>query len=45
MIASMMTAFFTNHITNVYAKEIIREVPFYYEFIVPMNLTITNNGD
>ena len=45
MIASMMTAFFTNHITNVYAKEIMREVPFYYEFIVPMNLTITNNGD
>lgn len=45
MIASIMTAFFTNHITNVYAKEIIREVPFYYEFIVPMNLTITNNGD
>jgi molybdopterin/thiamine biosynthesis adenylyltransferase len=44
MIASLMSAFFTNHITNVYAKQIIREVPFYYEYIVPMNLTISNNG-
>lgn len=41
MIASMMTAFFTNHIANVYSGEVIREVPFYYEFIVPMNLTTT----
>ena len=37
MIGSLMTAYFTNHIANIYAKETIREVPFYYEFVVPMN--------
>jgi molybdopterin/thiamine biosynthesis adenylyltransferase len=37
MIGSIMTAYFTNHIANLYAKETIREVPFYYEFVVPMN--------
>ena len=39
MIGSLMTAFFTNHIANTYAKEIIREVPFYHEYLVPMNYT------
>ena len=39
MIGSLMTAFFTNHITNVYLGEVLREVPFYYEFVVPMNFT------
>lgn len=39
MIGSIMTAFFTNHIANTYAEETIREVPFYYEFVVPMNYT------
>jgi molybdopterin/thiamine biosynthesis adenylyltransferase len=39
MIGSIMSAFFTNHIANVYAGETIREVPFYYEFVVPMNFT------
>lgn len=39
MIASKMTAFFTNHITNIYEREIIREVPFYYEYFIPLNLT------
>lgn len=39
MIASHMTAFFTNHITNIYEREIIREVPFYYEYFIPANLT------
>jgi molybdopterin/thiamine biosynthesis adenylyltransferase len=39
MIGSLMTAFFTNHITNVYLEEVLREVPFYYEFVVPMNFT------
>ena len=41
MIASIMSGFFTNHITNVYAGEIIREVPFYHEYAVPMNFTNT----
>jgi hypothetical protein len=39
MIGSLMASFFTNHIANTYAKETIREVPFYYEFVVPMNYT------
>lgn len=39
MIGSLMSAFFTNHITNVYLGETFREVPFYYEFVVPMNFT------
>jgi hypothetical protein len=39
MIGSLMSAFFTNHITNVYLGETLREVPFYYEFVVPMNFT------
>jgi molybdopterin/thiamine biosynthesis adenylyltransferase len=39
MIGSLMSAFFTNHIANIYAGEVIREVPFYYEFVVPMNFT------
>lgn len=37
MIGTLMTSYFTNHIANTYAKETIREVPFYYEFVVPMN--------
>jgi molybdopterin/thiamine biosynthesis adenylyltransferase len=37
MIGSIMTSYFTNHIANIYARETIREVPFYYEFVVPMN--------
>lgn len=41
MIASIMSGFFTNHITNIYEKEIIREVPFYHEYVVPMNFTNT----
>jgi molybdopterin/thiamine biosynthesis adenylyltransferase len=41
MIGSMMAAFFTNHIANIYAKEIIREVPYYHEYVVPMNFTNT----
>jgi molybdopterin/thiamine biosynthesis adenylyltransferase len=39
MIGSLMSAFFTNHITNIYLGETLREVPFYYEFVVPMNFT------
>lgn len=39
MIASHMTAFFTNHITNIYQRQIIREVPFFYEYFIPANVT------
>jgi len=41
MIGSMMSLFFTNHIANIYEGDDIREVPFYYEFVGPMNHTIT----
>jgi len=39
MIASHMTAFFTNHIANIIERNYIREVPFYYEYFIPINLT------
>lgn len=39
MVASHMTAFFTNHIANIYEGEVYREVPFYFEHFVPANLT------
>jgi molybdopterin/thiamine biosynthesis adenylyltransferase len=42
MIGSLMSAFFTNHIANIYSEETIREVPFFYEYIVPMNYTLTH---
>jgi molybdopterin/thiamine biosynthesis adenylyltransferase len=41
MIGTLMTSFFTNHMTNIYAGEELREVPFFHEFIVPINLTTT----
>ena len=41
MIASHMVGSFTNHITNIYEREIIRDVPFYYEFFIPVTLTET----
>lgn len=41
MIATHMTAFFTNHIANIYERQKIRDVPFYYEHFVPASLTIT----
>ena len=41
MIASHMVGAFTNHITNIYEREIIRDVPFYYEFFIPVTLTET----
>lgn len=41
MIASHMVAFFTNHITNVYEREVVRDVPFFYEYFIPMNLTVS----
>ena len=39
MIASHMMGFFTNHLTNIYERENVRDVPFYYEFYVPVSLT------
>lgn len=41
MIATLMTAFFTNHMTNIYEREVVRDVPFYHEFFIP--LALTNN--
>lgn len=42
MIATLMTAFFTNHMTNVYERQVVRNVPFYHEFFIPLNLTNNN---
>lgn len=39
MIATLMTSFFTNHLTNVREGMEVREVPFYHEFFIPMGLT------
>lgn len=41
MIAAHMTAFFTNHITNVYEGEVVRDVPFFFEHFIPITLTNT----
>lgn len=41
MIASHMTGFFTNHIANIIIGENIREVPFFWEYVIPINLTVT----
>ena len=40
MIATHMTAFFTNHLNNIVEGEENREVPFYYEYLIPGNLTV-----
>lgn len=37
MIGSLMTGFFTNHISNLVIGEEIREVPFFFEFCLPIN--------
>lgn len=39
MIASHMTAIFTNHLANIYEGENHRDVPFFYEFYSPVTLT------
>ena len=39
LIASLMTGFFTNHISNINERKLIRTVPFYYEFFIPQVLT------
>lgn len=41
MIATHMLGFFTNHITNIYERAVIRDVPFYYEYFIPATLTET----
>lgn len=41
MIATLMTSFFTNHMTNIYERDVVRDVPFYHEFFIP--LALTNN--
>lgn len=41
MIATHMVAFFTNHISNIYLRDNVRTVPFYYEYFTPVNLTET----
>ena len=42
MIASHMVGLFTNHITNIYERELVRSVPFFYEFYIPLTLTETS---
>jgi molybdopterin/thiamine biosynthesis adenylyltransferase len=39
MIASHMTGFFTNHIANIYERQTVRDLPFYYEFFIPASFT------
>lgn len=38
MIASIMTGFFTNHLTNLKKCEKIRDVPFSYHYFLPLHL-------
>jgi hypothetical protein len=38
MIASLMIGFFTNHMTNVLAVTKVRDVPFMYEYFIPLNM-------
>ena len=37
MIASHMTAFFTNHFANVLTESKDRNIPFYWEYFIPIN--------
>jgi len=39
MIASLMVGFFTNHMTNIKVGSVVRQVPFYHEYFIPINLT------
>jgi molybdopterin/thiamine biosynthesis adenylyltransferase len=39
MIASLMVGFFTNHYTNVVKQSVVRQVPFFHEYFIPINLT------
>lgn len=42
MIAGHMTGFFTNHVTNIHLRNNVKEIPFQYEYLTPMNLTVVN---
>lgn len=43
MIASHMVGFLTNHITNVYNEEVMRPVPFSWEYFIPLDLLTIQN--
>jgi len=45
MIAAHMVGFFTNHITNICMKKEVRDVPFYFEYVIPINTTINSIND
>lgn len=38
MIATLMTSFFTNHVTNIVEKAYVRDVPFMFEIFIPLTL-------
>jgi hypothetical protein len=40
IIAGLMTGFFTNHMSNVAEKNTSRQVPFYTEYYIPLNMFI-----
>lgn len=40
MIGAHMVGFFTNHICNVKLQNKVREIPFMYEYAIPMDLTV-----
>lgn|SRR5574343_79379 len=39
IIAGMMVTFYTNWLTNTFTGDAYRSVPFFYEFIAPLNMT------
>jgi len=40
MIATHIMGFLTNHVANCVDEDSFREVPYYYEYLIPANLTI-----
>lgn len=38
MIAGLMVGFFTNHITNIKEGKVVRQVPLFYEYFIPLNM-------
>ena len=40
MIASFMTVMLTNHVTNIYYREYVRDVPFKFEIFTPLNKVV-----
>lgn len=43
MIASHMTAFLTNWAFNADKGKAIRQLPFYYEYMIPLNMTVNES--